>query len=197
MTTKKTTQDVRNAVLDKALPDIIFDGWTMPVIEKAAEEAEINSLQLKAAFPDGLTSVLDAFADKADKDMLAALETIQKEDLKIRERVRIAIITRLEQLAPHKEAVKASLKFWLNPVRKARAGKITWRTADRIWDWAGDTATDYNRYTKRGLLSGILASSIIVWLNDDSEDMHRTINFVENRIKNIMQVGKIIGRIKA
>jgi ubiquinone biosynthesis protein COQ9 len=33
---------------------------------------------------------------------------------------------------------------------------LLWAVADEIWHHAGDTATDYNYYTKRGLLSQIL-----------------------------------------
>lgn len=196
MSTQKTTADIRDHILDKALPNIIFDGWTMDVIQAAADELGYDDLILGAAFPDGVIDALDAFADKADRAMLAALTDINPDDLKVRERVQTALVTRFEQLGPHKEAVKESMKFWLNPLRKPRAAKIIWRTADVIWNWAGDTATDYNRYSKRGLLTGIIGSATLVWLNDHSDDMGKTTSFIEARIGNVMQFGKLVGSVK-
>jgi ubiquinone biosynthesis protein COQ9 len=190
----KTTMEIRDAILNKALPDVIFDGWSMDSIAKAAADLGYDGLTIKAAFPAGIVDVLDAFADWADRKMLDTLGN--SEDMRVRDRVRHALINRFELLSPHKEAVKASLKFWLNPLRKPRAAKITWRTADVIWDWAGDTSTDYNRYTKRGLLSGIIASATLVWINDDTFDMSKTNSFIDGRIENVMQLGQIISKFK-
>jgi ubiquinone biosynthesis protein COQ9 len=193
----KSTVEIRDDILSKALPNVIFDGWSMDMINQAAQDCGYDDLTVRAAFPDGITDVLDAFADMADRAMLAALADVNADDLKVRDRVRTALIARFTYLNTYKDAVKESLKYWLHPLRKPRAAKITWRSADRIWDFAGDTATDYNRYTKRGLLSGIIASSTLVWLNDSSDDMDKTIRFIDGRIENVMQLGKIIGRLKA
>ena len=191
------TESIRDSIILETLNDVPFDGWSMEVVTKAAERAGHDDLTLRAAFPKGLTDALDAFADLADRHMLEALNDQNPDDMRIRDRVRAGIMARFTVLAPHKEAVKLSLKHWLHPLRKARAAKITWRTADRIWNWAGDTATDYNRFTKRGLLSGILAPAMLVWLNDDDPEAAKTQRFVDARIDNVMQLGKLTAKIKA
>lgn len=192
----QTTTDIRDAILNQALPNIPFDGWKMDTIIQAAHDLSYDDLALKAAFPDGMIDVLDAFADKADRDMLSALNDLDTAPLRTRDKIRTALITRWECLRPHKEATKTSFKFWLNPLRKPRLAKIIWRTADRIWDWAGDTSTDYNRYSKRTLLSGIIGPGMLIWINDDDDEMQKTISFVDARIENIMQFGKIVGKLK-
>lgn len=193
----KSTAAIRAEILDKALPNIIFDGWTAEMLSRAAQQCGYDDLTLRAAFPDGITDALDAFSDMADRAMRAALVDVNLDDMRVRDRVRTALIARFNYLNAHKDAVRESLKHWLNPLRKPRGAKITWRTADHIWDMAGDTATDYNRYTKRALLSGIIASATLVWINDSSADMEKTVRFIDGRIENIMQFGKIIGRLKA
>lgn len=191
-----TTQDIRAQIINAALPDIVFDGWSLVTIESAAAKEGYDDLTVRAAFPDGLVDILDAFADLADQEMLKALAGTNPDNLRVRDRIRTALIARFEYLNPHKEAVKESLKCWLNPLRKPRAAKIVWRTADRIWDWAGDTTTDYNRYTKRSLLSGIIAPATLVWLNDHTETMDKTTRFIDGRIANIMTLGKLVSKIK-
>jgi ubiquinone biosynthesis protein COQ9 len=37
---------------------------------------------------------------------------------------------------------------------------LLWESADALWRWAGDAATDENHYSKRAILSGVLASTI-------------------------------------
>lgn len=195
MSTPISTLSLRNQVIEAALPDILFDGWSLQTIEAAAAKEGIEPSAVKAAFPHGLTDILDSFANYADDQMMEALSDTSPDDLRIRDRIKTALVARFTYLNDHKEITKDTLKFWLNPLRKPRAAKIVWRTADRIWDWAGDTATDYNRYTKRSLLCGIIASATIAWLNDDTADMSKTKRFIEDRINNVMMIEKIKAKL--
>lgn len=196
MTNNDSTLQIRDKIIQAALPEVVFDGWQLSTIEQAAEKAGYDDLVVRSIFPDGMVDVLDAVADWADRGMLIALGNLTPDEMRVRDKIETALLTRFEILAPHKEAIAASMKFWINPLHKPRAGKILWRSADRIWQWAGDTATDYNRYTKRSLLCGILGPAMLLWVNDHSEDMSKTRRFIAGRITNIMQVGKFISRFK-
>lgn len=192
---KQDITALRDEIILKALPNVVFDGWRWDVIEAASADAGYAPGTAQAVFPDRMCDVLDGFADLADRKMLAALAEINPEDLRVRDRVRSALLARYDFLRPHKEALRQSVQFWMVPTRKPRAAKIIWRTADRIWEWAGDTALDYNRYTKRGLLSGIIAASTLAWLADPHEDMAQTKAFIDRRIENVMQLGQGFGRV--
>lgn len=193
---KNDTVEIRDRILTAALPNVAFDGWRWGMIERAAERAGYSPAMAQAVFPAKMKDVLAAFADLADREMLKALEDINPQDLRVRDRVRSALLARFEWLAQHKEALRQSVQFWMMPTRKPRAGQIVWRTVDRIWDWAGDSAQDYNRYTKRGLLSGILVSGALVFLNDQTETLDNTKAFLDRRIENVMQLGKVLHSFK-
>lgn len=192
--TKKIT-GIRDAILLALLPGVAFDGWSWEGARQAAEQAGYSADMADAAFPGGLKDIVCHFSDYADRQMLLALAGTDKESLRIRERIRHAVQTRFEVLEPHKEAVRMAGAYWIGPLRKWEAARLVWRTADLIWDWAGDTARDYNRYTKRGLLSGILASAALVWMNDKSPGLAATMAFVDRRIENVMQFEKIKGKL--
>ncbi len=192
----QSSEQIRDSVLVAALVHVPFDGWTMEVLRCGAEEAGFSPDMAPAVFPGGVPEAVNYFSSWADRQMLVALETVDPESLRIRDRIRIALETRFDLLLPHREAVRMALAYWSVPPRGLRAGKAVWRTSDIMWEWAGDTATDYNRYTKRGLLTGILAPATLVWLNDDSDDMSITKAFLDRRIENVMQLGKFIGRFK-
>lgn len=190
---KNDVTQARDEILQALLPHVPFDGWIWEAVQNAAKEAGIADDIPRAVFQGGMVDVLDAFADLADRNMLQALEGQDPVDLRIRDRIRTALLARYDYLTPHKEAVRKSLSFWAFPTRKPQAAKIVWRTADRIWDWAGDTSTDYNRYSKRTLLSGIIVSTTLAWLNNED-----TIEaFLDRRIENVMELGKLIGKFKS
>ncbi len=192
---KKTDiQIIRDDILAAALPHVIFDGWTWDGVEKTASEAGYDGSMARAVFPDTLIDVVAHFSDLADRKMLQQISKIDSQNLRVRERIRTAVIARYEFLNLHKEEFRSALQFWTHPVRKVRATKIVWATADKIWDWAGDVSQDYNRYTKRALLSGILASSSLVFINDADEGLDNTKAFVDRRIENVMKLGSVIGK---
>ncbi|MCB1721057.1 MAG: COQ9 family protein [Rhodospirillales bacterium] len=186
----------KDKILEKVLPEVAFDGWHWSLVQRIAQEEGMSADDLRALFPGKLKDVLAAFSDLADRKMLETLQEVDPEDLRIRDRVSMALMARFEWLAQHKEALRQSLQFWMVPTRKPCGVKILWRTADRIWDWAGDTATDYNHYTKRGLLSGVIVSTTLAFLNDETETLDNTRAFLDRRIENVMQLGKIINKVK-
>ncbi len=192
----KNLNKIRDEILEAALPDAPFNGWTWEAVRKAAETAGYKSDMAQAAFPGKLKDVLSHFSDWADRAMLQSLKEIDPENLKVRERIKEAVKARLVALQPYKEAERAAAAYWMRPLRKWEGARIIWRTADRIWDWAGDKSTDYNRYTKRGLLSGVLASTMLAWFNDKTPNLQPTLAFLDRRIENVMQLGKIVSPFK-
>ncbi|MCB1556531.1 MAG: COQ9 family protein [Alphaproteobacteria bacterium] len=188
---------LRDSLIEAALPNVAFDGWTWLLLENAACSCGYEKGMARAAFPVGISEAVSHFSDLYDRRMLTALDHIDPAMLRVRERVALAAKTRMKCLHPHKDAVRMALSYWILPPREARAAQALWATADRIWRWAGDTATDYNRYTKRSLLCGVLATTTLAWLNEnDDPDHQKTDAFLDRRIENVMQIGKLFGTIK-
>lgn len=193
---KNDVLDTRDEIIEALLPMVPFEGWSWKTVDLAAVECGHNKGVSRAVFPGRLDDVLDGFSDWADRKMMDEISAINPEDLRIRDRIRTALLTRYRALDEHREAVRLSAQYFMRPTKKPLGAKLVWRTADRIWDWAGDISTDYNRYTKRGLLSGILVSTTLVWVDDDSETLDNTKAFLDRRIENVMQFGKMINKIK-
>lgn len=192
-------QDIQDQIMVAALEDVTFDGWQWSVIEAAAERIGADDGwgedMAFAVFPNKMEDVMAFFSEWADRQMLVALENENLEELPVRERIKRAVWARFEVLEPHKEAVRAATSYWLVPTRKAQAAKLVWKSADVIWDWAGDTADDYNHYTKRLLLGGVMTSTSVAWLNDKSEDHAESYAFLERRIGNVLKIGGATGKI--
>jgi ubiquinone biosynthesis protein COQ9 len=55
-----------------------------------------------------------------------------------------------------------------------------------MWRLAGDTATDFNHYSKRAIRVGVYGSTTLVCLDDDSDDLAATRAFLNRRIDDVM-----------
>ena len=189
-------ETIKTAILEQALPDVPFDGWEMEVLKRAAQNAGYEPAMVTSVFPAGVKDAISYLSYWADARMLEQLNAAKKPPTRIRDKIALAVRIRLEILAPYKEAERLAIAFWMRPLRKWEGAKLVWKTADVIWQWAGDTATDYNRYTKRGLLSGVLTATTLYWLTDTSAGSQDSWAFLDRRIDNVLSVGKIVGRLK-
>lgn len=193
---QNASNQIRDQLLNQALPDIVFDGWTWAVAERAAISAGYDKAMARAVFPGGLSDFVGHLSDWTDRQTLETLSHVDCDALRIRDRIHLGVMTRIETLEPWREALRRAVTYWSVPTRAFQAGRLLWRSADTIWVWAGDTATDYNHYTKRALLSGVISATTLAWLNGETGDLNRTEMFLERRIENVMKLGKALGRLK-
>ena len=168
----------------------VFDGWTEAAVNSAAGQLGIDPAQARLAFPKDAPRMIEAWIDGVDAAMIAHFTPEVVAAMKIRERIRSMVWFRLETTAPAREAVRRALAILALPQNLPLALRTNWRSADLIWRLAGDTATDYNHYTKRLTLSAVYASTLLAWLDDDSEGSVETAAFLGRRLANVMQFEK-------
>lgn len=191
-----SSDSLREKFLLTALPDVPFDGWTAALMDRTAQKLKLSEQKMAALFPDGIDGLVEYFSNWATAETLKRLKKADLGSLRIRDRITLGVRTRLEILGPYKQAVSAALAFMALPPRSLRLPKLVWQAADELWWAAGDTATDYNHYTKRMLLSGVLTSTTLYWLNDTSKGHEQTWRFLDRRIENVMQLGQKISSFK-
>lgn len=179
-----------------ALPDVPFDGWTKELMERTAAKLKIAQNEVDMEFPRGISDLVAYFSIWATDETIKKLKKADLEKMRVRDRIALGVRTRLEILTPHKQAVSSALSFMALPPHSFSLPKLVWHAADKIWWAAGDTATDYNHYTKRLLLSGVLSSTMLYWLNDTSKGHEQTWAFLDRRIDNVLKIGMKISRFK-
>jgi ubiquinone biosynthesis protein COQ9 len=189
-------QQMREAVLAAALPHAAFDGFTDAVLQKAGMEAGAPKGDLARLFEDGPISLIEFYSTWADSQMEARLAAMDLKAMKIRQRIAAAVKARLEVLRPHKEAARRAAALLSLPMHAALGAKLLYRTVDAMWRAAGDTSTDFNFYTKRGILAGLYGATAMRWFNDTSDDEKVTDEFLAARIENVMQFEKFKAKAK-
>lgn len=186
---------LKDRIALRALSDAPIHGWDMVALRRAAE-GEKQKPQMAEAVFGSIHNATRYLADIFDRRMMETLSSVDVNGLRVRDRIATAVQTRLDLMAPYRDGLRVALAHYFRPLRGLRGARPLWSTADKIWVWAGDTATDYNHYTKRALLSGVMASTVLFWLQDNSPANAATRAFLDRRIQNVLSVGKLLGNLK-
>lgn len=186
-----TIDELREA-LGRALPfHAAFDGWSDAALASAADELGVPADRARLAFPGGAMDMIQAWIASADTGMIRAARDQQVPDMPVRNRVRTAIWIRFQQAAPCREAVRRAVAILAMPQNSVAAARTLWQTADAIWRATGDKSAGFSHYSKRATVSAVYSATLLVWLNDESEDFADTSAFLDRRINDVIRVDRI------
>jgi ubiquinone biosynthesis protein COQ9 len=192
--TDKTHQ--RDVIIMAALPHVVFDGWTLDALKRGARDEGLDESVVDILFPQGPRAAVRHWLGLADRQMLADIAKADLDAMRIRDRIAFLVRTRLERWTAHREAVRRALALSVMPGFAEDGLRAGYSTVHAMWRAAGDRATDYNFYTKRGLLAAVYSSTLLVWLEDHSEGCADTWAFLDRRIADVMKVPKVQAKIK-
>ncbi len=179
--------EARDAALLAMLPYGAGQGWSVRAIRAAAgPDADL-------LFPGGAVEMVEAHADLGDRRMEQAADTIL--ETRLSARVRGLILLRLRQAEGEREAIRRGLSVLSLPGHRLAALRSVARTVDSIWHAAGDTAADMSWYSKRAILSGIYAATLLFWLQDESGGP-ATEAFLDRRMSELGRFGRATGALR-
>ncbi len=185
---------LKDSVLEAALLHAAFDGWSRRTLLHAAQDAGLDAPTARRLFPQGGDSLLAWLDDWADRRMVAAVADVELSKLPVRRRIALLVRARLELLTPHREAVRRAVAAHGLPGNLAGTGRALWRTVDLMWREAGlggDPKEGFSYYSRRATLAGVLASTMLYWLDDQSPDAAESWAFLDRRIEGVMQIGRM------
>ena len=184
----------RRELMQAAVQHVAFDGWSGQALIAGARDLGLSAAEAHNLFPGGARELLEVFSAEMDRRMLESMERQPLDEMRVRDKVALGVRSRLELLQPYREEVQRGLSFLALPTNAFLGTRLVWRTCDAIWYAAGDTATDYNYYSKRSLLAGVYSSTLLYWLSDRSENHAATWDFLERRLTNVLKIGGTLGK---
>ena len=173
--------ETEQQVLDAALRIAPRLGWGRATLVAAAKARDLSPAEADLLFPNGGRDLAALLSRRHDAAALAALP--DPATLKIRERIRAAVVARLDAAAADQAALRRWIGFLSLPPNLPLALRLVWESADQLWRWAGDTATDENHYSKRAILSGILIGTLV---QDLTAGRGAALETLDARIRNVM-----------
>jgi ubiquinone biosynthesis protein COQ9 len=192
MSQATSREEQRDRLLEAALVHVPFDGWSRRSLFAGAADLGLDPGLARRLFPRLGDDLLVQVERWADRQMLARVGAL--DGLRVRDRIAALVRTRLEALGPHREAMRRATAARVLPGNGLAACGSLWRTVDLMWSAAGDDARDASYYTKRSLLAAVVTSTFLFWLDDRSEDCRDTWAFLDRRIDNVMQIGRLRAR---
>ncbi len=173
------------SVLDAAVRLAPTLGWNGRMVRAACAENGLSEGDQELLLPNGARDLAALLSRRHDARALGALGDAGT--MKMRERIAAAVSARMEAGAADLEATRKCAGFLALPTNADLGLSLAWESADHLWRWAGDTATDWNHYSKRTILSGILIPALTMrWF----EGRERAEAFVAARIENVMTFEK-------
>jgi ubiquinone biosynthesis protein COQ9 len=188
--------EIRERVLLAVLKEVPTQGWSKASLRAATRQCDLPIEAGELAFPNGVEDLLAAFSAWADRQMLAGLAQQTPPPSKVREKIAAGLWQRFLALAPYEQAVGPALCSLALPPHVGLAARLAWASADALWWAAGDTATDFNHYSKRALLLWVMQTSVIFWLQDQTPGKAATQAFIMARLGEVVRFGQISGQLR-
>jgi len=185
--------ETEQRLLDEALRFVPAHGWSWATVLQAAAALGLSEPEAELLVPHGARDLAALLSRRHDAAALTALALVDPATLKIRERIRTGVVARLDAARADEGAVRRWAGFLSLPTNMPLALRLVWESADALWRWAGDTATDENHYSKRAILSGILIITLAIDLGSGRE---AALTHLDRSIGNVMAYEKWKGGLK-
>lgn len=172
----QTGNNIRDQILDTALELAEQTSWENVRLHDLADRLGISLEVIRRHFREK-EDVVEAWFDRADEAMLAAVEAPDFMDLSPRQRLHRLIMTWLAALAPHRRVTRQMIHGKLEPghvhIQIPGLLRIS-RTVQWMREAAQRDATHARRALEETGLTTIYLLTFFHWLHDCSQDSVRT-----------------------
>ena len=192
---QKNKEKILNNFL-KSCPDL---GWGDNALSQAFIDSKIEEKFLWVIFDEPLLDLADLFIEKINQEMAAKAAKINLDEMRVSQKIRELVITRLEINKNYRQQIKQLATFYKNSRKLYQKKSLnsaknaltnSYKVADLMWKMAGDKSTDYNFYTKRFILGKIYLRVMAVFINDNSENLDKTIKILDSELAKVARFAK-------
>ncbi len=189
-----TAEQQAQAILEAFLGHAVFDGWRIESLSRVETELQLAPGTAYALFPGGITDVLNVWHEMINARMAEGFLEQVSPTFRTRDKISLAVMTRLAAMRPYRDAVRQACGYYALPQHWLSGEQYIFSVCDRIWRLAGDSSTDYNYYTKRILLAAVYRATLLVWLQDASEEQVETRDFLERRLADVLKIPTVFSK---
>ena len=174
--------DIPRHIVAAALELAAVQGWRDTRLGDIAAAAKLTLAQVLAVYPSK-AAIVAAFTREIDE----AVVKVEDPDLAaqpVRDRLFDVIMRRFDALGPHKAAVRAIVRDTArDPVSAVCAACALGRSMAWMLEAARVDGSGLSGLVRKKGLGVVYLSVLCVWLNDDSEDMAKTMAALDRRLR--------------
>lgn len=181
-TKKSATGDLDSRLIESMLSLVAQDGWAAATLPAIASRSETKLSEMYPVWRSRM-AVLAAFIHRIDREVVETDFGFAPEDT-VRDRLFEVLMRRFDALQPHREAVRRIRDgIMRDPATSAAmmrhvACSMTW-----MLQAAGLSTDGLSGKVKIAGLTGIWLRCVAVWVEDESEDMSRTMAELDRALK--------------
>jgi len=185
------------SIIEAALVHVPFDGWGQEALNAGAADAGFTADDVARLFPGGAVDAIVTHSAMADEAMITAFEAMSDKPDRVHLMIRAMVLIRLDQAAPHKEAVRRGLATLAVPNNALSSARALYATVDAMWRAAGQRDTDISFYTKRATLAAVYSATLLAWIADTSGDPAAIEGFLDRRLRDVSQIPKATAPLRS
>lgn len=170
----------RDQIVDAALALADEIGWERVRLADVAAQLDLPLADIAAHFREK-DDIGDAWLERADGRIIALAGLAGFLDIPVPERLHLAIMSWLDELAGHKAAARDILLYKLRPAHVHLMAALVVRlsrTVQWLREACGLNATGIRKQIEEIGLTSLFASTVIFWLSDRSAGQVRTRRFL-------------------
>ncbi|HCR86109.1 MAG TPA: COQ9 family protein [Alphaproteobacteria bacterium] len=189
-----TEKDKKDKLLEKFIENCVFDGWNDECLKSSARQLGFENNYEKMLFPQGIRDLTLYFADATEKKFLADARDILSNQLKHKDKAKALMIHKLRlyrQNLKSAEGFKKFASYFFTPANALTGLKGVYNFADDSWKLMNDNSQGFSFYTKRISFGAIYSKAVLHVINDESDNLVDTENFIERKIDDLMKINKI------
>lgn len=184
--------DQKEKILNRFFDIVIFTGWSQATLKQASEEIGFDPILGLHYFPNGPKDIINFLAQKLDEELARSVSPKEIQKMRVQEKIAYLTKKRIMLYEPYRQALESYGVHLVFPQNALNSFNAIARTVDLIWFMAGDTSTDYNYYSKRGLLGLVYVSTALFWMSDKSDNYKDSWEFLDRRIQEVLKFGRKI-----
>ncbi|KAI7812116.1 ubiquinone biosynthesis protein COQ9, mitochondrial [Triplophysa rosa] len=199
----ETEEQLQARILTASLEFVPQHGWSVEAIAAGAETLSLSAAST-GMFNNGAGDLVLHFIAQCNSQLAETLaeqhnqiQLGQAEPKKTSEFLKDAVELRLRMLIPYIDTWPQAVSILLLPHNIPDSLKHLSTMVDDIWYYAGDRSTDMNWYTRRAALTGIYNTTELVMVQDSSLDFEETWAFLNNRIKDVVNMANTAKQVQA
>jgi len=156
-------------------------------LDEALTQYNVSIDDFYKYFPNKISSMsLIYFSYLSEKSVVSSKEFLKNEK-SISKKVAHILNSKISLIQQEKELSIFFIKYCI--IKPILIVKASYYFSDLVWKELNDSSTDFNYYTKRGILSKIYISSLFYWIK--TKNLSDTKVYILRQIASIRVLGKI------
>lgn len=169
--------------------------WSLEALSAVVAENGYDKDDFCIAIEASPQNALRALFHAVSQDLLKVTQQPLWDDLKTTAKVKHLLMQRYQIFSDNDVLFRSIFQFLKQPAQLSLNLEIAYEALNEMWYAAGDTATDYNFYTKRALLGFVHSQGLRVW-ETNPHNTQALEQAVDRHLAQVGAIGKTIADIK-